>query len=348
MSLPTARFDYPLPPEAIAQEPIEPRDHARLLVVDRARERVTHHRFHELPQLLPPRTRLFRNVAKVLPARLQGQRPTGGAVECLLLRPLAADPLAWECLLKPARKFAPGDHFDLGHGLARACVEARQPDGTARLRFQLHRHRSVTALAQEIGAPPLPPYIAREATPADASRYDTVYADPARAVAAAAPTAGLHFTPELLQRLAAAGFSFHDLLLHVGLGTFRPIQTEDVTAHRMHGELYEIPAATRPLLAPDSAPRLCVGTTTLRAIEDYARRPSKPPAGDWVAEANLFLYPPAEFHADALITNFHLPRSTLVVLVSALASREAILDAYAEAVQRGYRFYSYGDAMWIR
>ena len=359
----TALFDYPLPVERIAQMPAEPRDSARLLVVDRATRRVSHHIFRELPSLLPPGTRLFRNHASVFKARLRLTRPTGGHLECLLLHPdLVRDPAAniWWCLLKPGKKYAMGAKFGVA-GLFEATVFEKQPDGRVLAKFDAPG--GVLTVCEKIGEMPLPPYIQRnKANPAlstpDDQNYQTVYADPAKKIAAAAPTAGLHFTPEVLTALDKRGFISHDLALRVGLGTFRPITSEKLEDHVIHREWYEIPVATRQALATPAGPRLAVGTTTLRALEDYFLK-FKPMAGavpmeSWIAEADLFIYPPRQFAgADLLLTNFHLPRSTLLCLVSAFltpGSTDGIAwlkEIYADVLARGYRFYSYGDAMLI-
>jgi len=355
-------FDYPLPEELIAQVPAERRDESRLLVYDRATGKTEHTIFRYLPEYLPEKLTVFRNSASVFKARLRGRRVTGGAVECLLLHP-DREPHTFWCLLKPGKKLPVGSHF-LGNGF-RADVLAVKDTGERQVRFTLEAADNVIALAESIGEIPLPPYIerAREADPAlremDALRYQTVYADPAKKVAAAAPTAGLHFTPQLLEYLKARGAHFHDIRLHVGLDTFQPIKADTIEEHIIHREIYEIPEATaRVLSEAPTAPRLCIGTTSVRACEDFCKKTATEPyrgEGSFLAEADLFLYPPARFLAtDLLLTNFHLPRSTLLCLVSAfLAPGETngikILKAlYAEAIAMRYRFYSYGDAMLIR
>jgi S-adenosylmethionine:tRNA ribosyltransferase-isomerase len=361
----TALFDYPLPPECIAQQPVEPRDTAKLLVVERTSRRVTHGIFRDLPHWLPPGTRLFRNDAAVFKARLRLPRPGGGHLECLLLHPDdAADASGniWWCLLKPGRKFPIGSSFGI-EGIFTATVLEKLADGRCRARFDVADAGGVPMLAERLGEAPLPPYIRRDGAEAatqrsrDAADYQTIYADPAKKIAAAAPTAGLHFTTAVLAALAARGVSCYDLALRVGLGTFRPITAERVEDHVIHREWYEIPAATRAALGPEGGPRLAVGTTTLRALEDYwSKNPAgaPPDAGPWMAEAGIFIYPPRTFAgADLLLTNFHLPRSTLLCLVSAFlapGSTDGIAwlkELYAEAVALGYRFYSYGDAMLI-
>jgi len=363
----TALFDYELPAQRVAAEPARRRDESRLMVVRRASGAVSHHVFRELPDLLPAGTALFRNTARVLRARLPGRRPSGGRVECLLLRPADAEADTWWCLLKPAAKTAAAGVFGLD-GIYSAHVEGGGAEGW-RVRFATAGGKTVAALAEEFGALPLPPYIvrARNGTAAaggafdalDRERYQTVYADPARTVAAAAPTAGLHFTPELLAELRGRGFAFRDLVLHVGLGTFQPVKTERVEEHPIHSECYELPAETAAAVLAGGGRRLAVGTTSLRAMEDFARKhaaEAAPPApgGGFAGEAALFITPPAKFlGADFLLTNFHLPRSTLMCLVAAFLTPGAtggiawLKSLYTEAVARNYRFYSYGDAMLV-
>jgi S-adenosylmethionine:tRNA ribosyltransferase-isomerase len=354
--LKTALFDYELPPELIAQTPAAHRDQSRLLVVDRARHTVGHHVFADLPDLIGGRFSLFRNNASVIPARLFGQRPTGGRVECFLHRP-AGVPNDWWCLLRPGRKLPPGSTFRR-EGYFEATVTEKHEEHGYRVTFTTPGRASILEVAQEIGLVPLPPYIARDAgaalAPLDRERYGTVYADLAKPVAVAAPTAGLHFTPEVNTRLAAAGAGFFDVTLHVGLGTFRPIQTEDIEAHQIHRELYELPPATQAALFAQPGRRLAVGTTSVRTIEDFLSKHTAPTAATVLDEAALFLYPPAKFRGiDALITNFHQPRSTLLCLVAAFlapGSTDGIAwlhELYAEAIASRYRFFSYGDAMLI-
>ncbi len=358
----TRLFDYPLPGELIAQEPLQRRDQSRLLVVDRQSGAISHRTFREIGDLLPPGGCLFRNNASVLPARLRGFLPTGGAVECLLLSP-GARPHNWRCMVRPGRKLQPGASFGLD-GEYRAEILNVLDEGERLIAFSLEKDATVTALANRLGEVPLPPYIRREKDDPritmDRDRYETVYANQDRRVSAAAPTAGLHFTPQLLEELERMNFTSAEITLHVGAGTFQPIKTERVADHAIHREIYEIPPETLEILqAPQPAPRIAVGTTTVRTLEDYARRrgtiPASPlPGSPFTAEADLFLYPPARFAlTDVMITNFHLPRSTLLCLVSAfLTPGETrgiawLKDIYAEAVARRYRFYSYGDAMLI-
>jgi S-adenosylmethionine:tRNA ribosyltransferase-isomerase len=316
-----------------------------------------------LPGFLNSGDILFRNNAAVLPARLLAQRPTGGRVECFLLRSVPdaahgpAPAVEWWCLLRPARRLPVGATF-AREGAFSATVRAQEGDGVARVSFSTVTGESIPAIANRLGEVPLPPYIHRRQTAAqrqqDLERYQTVYADRSHQVAVAAPTAGLHFTPELLARLAADGVRFADLTLHVGLGTFRPIETDSVEQHRIHRETYEIPAAAQRLLAKDAGRRIAVGTTSVRTIEDFLRREVSPGGGDFMGEAGLFIYPPFAFRGvDALITNFHQPRSTLLCLVAAFLAPGStdgiawIKEIYAEAIARQYRFFSYGDAMLI-
>ncbi len=362
MPLAASLFDYALPDHLIAQHPAAHRDASRLLVVDRAARSFSHHTFSDLPKFLRPGDTLIRNNAAVLPARLRAQRPTGGTVECLLLRPGAhtAQPNSWWCLVRPGKKLPVGARFSHGDDFT-AEILVKQDDGLNLVTFRTARDEPIDLVARRLGEMPLPPYITREGTAterdADVVRYQTVYADPARTVAAAAPTAGLHFTPELLAQLAAAGIATADVTLHVGLGTFRPIETEFIEDHPIHREVYEMPAATQRLLL-DPRPtgkRIAIGTTSLRSSEDFlGKHPAAPPAEPFITETNLFVYPPRTFRGiDALLTNFHQPRSTLLCLVSAFlapGSTDGIAflhELYAEATAREYRFFSYGDAMLI-
>ncbi len=377
-ALSTDLFDYPLPSDLIAQEPAARRDESRLLVVDRAKRHIQHRVFGELPAILGPSDILFRNNASVLPARLCARRPTGGKVECLLLTRIDRTPdtnaETWRCLVKPGRKLPVGSVFE-GEGRAfSAEITALEGDGVVQVRFQTPGYEPLVAVAQRTGQMPLPPYIERnEASRGkdDRSRYQTVYADTSRPVAAAAPTAGLHFTPELLAALAAKGIQTADLTLHVGLGTFRPISTATIEEHLMHQETYELPVSSqralfhtlRPTHATESAAlaagmakgrRVAVGTTSARSIEDFLATHQAPLDTPWIASTSIYLYPPCRFRGvDALITNFHQPRSTLLCLVAAFLAPEStdgiawLKEIYAEAVARRYRFFSYGDAMLI-
>jgi S-adenosylmethionine:tRNA ribosyltransferase-isomerase len=373
--LSTDLFDYDLPARLIAQTPAARRDASRLLVVHRSERRLEHRVFTDLGDYLRPGDTLFRNNAAVLPARLLASRPSGGAVECLLLRPAAPRPGEvdpgdeWWCLLRPGKKLPVDAAFGIT-GVFTGTVLEKDAEGAARVAFACApapdgAPTDIVAVANRCGEVPLPPYIERQHTPeeraADLERYQTVYADRARQVAAAAPTAGLHFTPELLARLASAGVRSADLTLHVGLGTFKPIATASVEEHAIHREIYEVPPATQAAtLAPaPGSRRIAVGTTSVRTLEDFSRKHaaagspqlSGRPVRD---EAAIYLYPPTRFAAvDALVTNFHQPRSTLLCLVSAFlapGSTDGIAwlkEIYAEAIAREYRFFSYGDAMLI-
>jgi S-adenosylmethionine:tRNA ribosyltransferase-isomerase len=359
--IPTDRLDYDLPPELVAQTPAARRDGSRLLVVDRSAHSVEHRMFHELPDFLRTGDTLFRNNASVLPARLIGHRPTGGKIECFLLRKEetpAGTGEVWRCLVRPGRKLPVGAVFEVAGGALAGTVASILSEGTVLVRFDTRAGESVVDAANRAGEIPLPPYIERRDASLreqDRERYQTVYADRHRQVAVAAPTAGLHFTPEVLGRIQANGVRTADLTLHVGLGTFRPIATETVEAHPIHSELYEIPAETqRALFPPLKGRRIAVGTTTVRSIEDFLSGHDAPTEKAHLAEASLFIYPPRTFRGvDALITNFHQPRSTLLCLVASFltpGSTEGIdwlMEVYADAVARRYRFFSYGDSMLI-
>jgi S-adenosylmethionine:tRNA ribosyltransferase-isomerase len=348
-------FDYSLPERLIAQQPAQRRDESRLLVVDRATRRIEHRHFRDLPAYLRPGDTLFRNNAAVIPARLHATRPTGGQVECLLLRP-AATAGDWWCLLRPGKKLPVGATFGLPDAFT-GTVREKTEDGLARVGFTT-AEGDILAVANRIGEMPLPPYItghdSAELHRQDKERYQTVYADRSHQVAAAAPTAGLHFTPELLTQVSSQGVTFADLTLHVGLGTFRPITAERIEDHAIHREVYEIPIDTQQALFRAQGRRIAVGTTSVRSIEDFLSRHDAATTRDFMGEASIFIYPPRTFRGvDALITNFHQPRSTLLCLVSAFLAPGSdtgiswLREIYAVAVAREYRFFSYGDAMLI-
>ncbi|MBP7275240.1 MAG: tRNA preQ1(34) S-adenosylmethionine ribosyltransferase-isomerase QueA [Kiritimatiellae bacterium] len=345
----TADFDYILPPERIAQVPMEPRDAARLMVLHRAERRIEHRVVRELPDLLRAGDLLVLNNTRVIPARLRGYKPgTRGAVEIFLLEPLADG--VWDALLRARRRPKPGARVVLGPN-EDAEAELLEDLGDGRVRVRLRAPEPFEAWLESAGEPPLPPYIRRakgdERRAGDRERYQTVYARHAGAVAA--PTAGLHFTAALLDRLAAAGIGRAELTLHVGIGTFRPVTAELAEDHPMEPERYRVPESTVEALVRARAAGgriVAVGTTATRTLETIAAHGWPPSAGE--GRSALFIRPPYEFKAvDALLTNFHLPCSTLLMLVSAFAGRELVREAYETAIREKYRFYSYGDAMLI-
>ncbi|HEX2853633.1 MAG TPA: tRNA preQ1(34) S-adenosylmethionine ribosyltransferase-isomerase QueA [Opitutaceae bacterium] len=358
MPLAAELFDYTLPSHLVAQTPAGRRDQSKLLVVNRTTRTIAHHRFQDLPSFLSAGDVLIRNNAAMLPARLHGLRPTGGQVECFLLRP-TADAEIWECLLKPGKKLPVGATFAHASGEFTGTITKKDPSsGSAFVRFSTRNDQPIDAVANRLGDVPLPPYIERpdkSRREFDLERYQTVYAETSRRVAVAAPTAGLHFTPELLATLATHGIKSADITLHVGLGTFKPITTPTIEAHAIHREIYELPVATqRVLFPPLTGRRVAVGTTSVRSIEDFLGSHDAPLEKTQVSETGIFIYPPCRFRGvDALITNFHQPRSTLLCLVAAFlapGSTEGISwlhEIYREAIAHEYRFFSYGDAMLI-
>ena len=337
----TSDFDFHLPEELIAQTPLERRDASRLLTLDKTTGSISHHRFCDLPSFLQPGDCLVLNDSRVLPARLIGHRPTGGACEVLLLVDKGED--LWECLVRPGRRLKPGAQVMFGDGQLTATVEAELADGKRAVRF--HYQGIFLEILEQLGRMPLPPYIKAELD--DQERYQTVYS---RVVgSAAAPTAGLHFTPELLKRVEENDVKVCYVTLHVGLGTFRPVKAEDIQDHEMHAEFCMISQETANIIN-ETRQRggrvVCVGTTSCRTIESFAAEDGT--LSEHSGWTNIFIYPGYRFKVlDALITNFHLPQSTLIMLVSALAGREHVLAAYEEAVQEKYRFFSFGDAMFI-
>lgn len=338
----TSDFYYDLPQELIAQTPLDRRDSSRLMTLNRETGETGHVHFYDLPSLLRPGDCLVLNDSRVLPARLLGHRePTGGAVEVLLL--IDKGEKVWECLVRPGRKIKHGTRLSFGGGLLTADVLEEVEGGNRLIRF--HYEGIFLELLEQLGKMPLPPYIKEELQ--DRERYQTVYS---REVgSAAAPTAGLHFTKELLSQIEEMGVRLAYVTLHVGLGTFRPVKEEELTNHEMHAEYCMISKNTADVINEakrDGGRIICVGTTSCRTIESWAAADgTMKEASGWT---DIYIYPGYRFKVmDCLITNFHLPESTLVMLVSALAGREHILSAYAEAVKAHYRFFSFGDAMFI-
>ena len=337
----TSDFYYNLPKELIAQTPIEPRDHSRLLVCDR-RGAMRHCFFYNIIDYLQKGDAVVVNYTKTIPARLIGKRENGGTVEFLLLKRCDRD--TWEALVRPGRKLKPGDTATFGEGLLRAKVlDYISAEGGRLVRFEYEG--VFEELLDRLGTMPLPPYITEKLD--NPSRYNTVYAKIDGS--AATPTAGLHFTEELLSRIEKKGISIIPILLHVGLGTFRPVKAEDVSEHVMHSEYYEVnqQAADAINAARRGGSRIvCVGTTSVRTLETVTGEDGVVHAG--AGYTKLFITPGFRFHAtDAMITNFHLPESTLLMLVSAFMGKENALGAYREAIEKGYRFFSFGDAMMI-
>ena len=336
-------FWYDLPKELIAQEPASPRDAARLMVLSQKDDSIQHRIFHDLPEYLEPGDLLVVNNSKVLPARIVGiKQPTGAVCELLLLRQVKGD--QWECLAKPGKRMQPGTKVSFGDGSLTAVVDETMEDGNKYVTFYYDTETLYEKL-DEFGKMPLPPYIKEELQ--DQERYQTVYSKVNGS--AAAPTAGLHFTPELLERIAAKGVGVGYVTLHVGLGTFRPVKEDEIEQHDMHSEYCTIPQETADLInrtKVNGGRVICVGTTSCRTIESWAGEDGTMTAtGGWT---NIYIYPGYRFKVmDALVTNFHLPESTLIMLVSALAGREHVLASYEEAVRERYRFFSFGDAMFI-
>ena len=337
----TSDFHYDLPEELIAQTPLEKRDASRLMVIHRDSGELEHRIFSDLPDYLNPGDCLVINDSRVLPARLLGNRSTGGAVEVLLLQDKSNG--VWECLTKPGRKTQPGTELSFGNGLLTATVIGALEDGNKLIQF--HYSGIFLEILEKLGKMPLPPYIHEDLE--DSERYQTVYS---REIgSAAAPTAGLHFTPELMERIRNMDVTFAPVTLHVGLGTFRPVKAEEIQDHHMHSEYCILPKSTADLLneTRDRGGRIiCVGTTSCRTLESFANEDgSFTERSGWT---NIFIYPGYRFKAmDALITNFHLPESTLLMLVSAFAGRDHVLAAYEEAVRQRYRFFSFGDACFF-
>ena len=340
-SMRTDDFDYILPPELIAQTPVYPRDSSRMLVFNRQEDSVQHKHFYDILDYLKEGDVLVRNNTKVLPARMFAFTPNGGKVEVLLLKRF--DLNEWEVLVKPGKKAKNGAILTFNDKLSLQVLSTIEETGSRRVKFIYDG--VFEDIIAEIGEMPLPPYITEKLS--DQGRYQTVYAT--HDGSAAAPTAGLHFTPELIEKLTKKGVQIVDVLLHVGLGTFRPVKVDDVTKHHMHSEYYEISEKSAEVI--NKAKRegrrvIAVGTTSVRTLESVADSQGfvKAQKGD----TDIFIYPPYQFKCiDALITNFHLPKSTLLMLVSSLSTREKILEIYNTAVKEKYRFFSFGDCMFI-
>ena len=336
-------FNFELPEELIAQDPLEDRSSSRLLVLDKETGDVEHHVFKEIVDYLNPGDCLVINDTKVLPARLIGEREgTGAKVEVLLLKRNEND--IWETLVKPGRKAKPGTKLVFGNGLLHAEVLEVVEEGNRMIQF--HYEGIFEEILDQLGQMPLPPYITHQLE--DKNRYQTVYAK--NTGSAAAPTAGLHFTPELLKQIEEKGVDIAHVTLHVGLGTFRPVKVDNILEHHMHSEFYQIEQCEADKInrAKENGHRvICVGTTSCRTVESAADENGRlRECSGWT---EIFIYPGYQFKIlDCLITNFHLPESTLIMLVSALAGREHVLAAYEEAVKERYRFFSFGDAMFIK
>ncbi len=338
----TADFDYSLPPELIAQVPVEPRDSSRLLVLDRASRSLTHRTFSDLADYLESGDCLAVNETRVMPARLLGRKAaSGGAVEILLIAPLPDG--TWEAMVKPGRRLMPGARIEFDPPIMSAVIEGVLPEGRRSVRLEFTGD-AIDAIKQ-VGTVPLPPYIRKPL--ADSERYQTVYAATEKSVAA--PTAGLHFTARLLEEIKRAGIEMAAVDLTVGPGTFQPVRMDEIEDHIMHSEAFELPAAAAGVINRIRCAGgriVAVGTTSARVLETMAKANGTVRAG--AGATDLFIYPGYKFKAvDALVTNFHLPRSTLLMLVCAFAGRELIMKAYKEAVAERYRFYSFGDAMVI-
>ena len=336
-------FYFDLPEELIAQDPLEDRSSSRLLVLDKETGETSHHVFREIVDYLEPGDCLVINDTKVIPARLIGEKEgTGAKVEVLLLKRKEND--VWETLVKPGRKMKPGAKLVFGNGLLHAEVKEVVEEGNRLIQFQYEG--IFEEILDQLGQMPLPPYITHQLE--DKNRYQTVYAK--HTGSAAAPTAGLHFTPELLEQIKAKGVDIAHVTLHVGLGTFRPVKVENILEHHMHSEFYQIEQSEADKInrAKESGHRvICVGTTSCRTVESAVDENGKlKECSGWT---EIFIYPGYKFKVlDCLITNFHLPESTLIMLVSALAGREHVLAAYEEAIKERYRFFSFGDAMMIK
>lgn len=338
-------FFYDLPEELIAQTPSEQRDGSRLMVIHRKNGEIEHKIFHDIIDFLNPGDTLVVNNSKVIPARLMGIKEESGIVcEFVLLRRHELD--LWECLVRPGRRLKPGASVSFGDGLMKGTVMETIEGGNRLVKFEYDKNQGdFFSVLDKVGQMPLPPYITKKLE--DRSRYQTVYAKTEGS--AAAPTAGLHFTPELIERLKAKGIEVVPVMLHVGLGTFRPVKVEDIKNHEMHAEYIEVTAEAADIInsrRKAGGRTVCVGTTSCRTLESATDDSGTVHAVN--DDTGIFIYPGYKFKAvDALITNFHLPESTLLMLVSAFYNREAMMDAYKTAVEEKYRFFSFGDAMFI-
>lgn len=340
----TSDFYYDLPEELIAQTPVEPRDSSRLLAMDRTSGKIEHKHFYDILDFLKEGDCLIANDSRVLPARIYGiKQPTGARVEFLLLHQVENN--QWETLCKPGRKATAGTEFIFGDGILKAKVLEVKDDGNRVVEFEYPNDENIYSALDKVGKMPLPPYITEELQ--DQERYQTVYSN--EIGSAAAPTAGLHFTKELMEKIKAKGVKIGYVTLHVGLGTFRPVKVDDVKNHKMHSEHYEVPQETADLIKEtkkNGGRVIAVGTTSCRTLESVAKEYGEVKACDGFTE--IFIYPGFEFKVlDGLITNFHLPESTLIMLVSAFAGYDNTLNAYKIAVDEKYRFFSFGDAMFI-
>lgn len=341
----TKDFYYDLPKELIAQTPIEPRDSSRMMILDKNSGEISHKHFYDIVDELKSGDCLILNDSRVLPARIYGiKEKTGACVEFLLLKQIENN--VWECLAGPGKKAKPGSAFTFGDGIMRGEVVGVTDEGNRLVKFS-YGDDGFFASLEKVGKMPLPPYITEELK--DNERYQTVYSR--ELGSAAAPTAGLHFTKELMKKLEDKGVKLGYVTLHVGLGTFRPVKAEEITEHKMHSEHYEIPPATAKLIEQTKANGgrvIAVGTTSCRSLEACASQ-NKGRVVPYVGNTDIFIYPGYEFNVlDGLITNFHLPESTLIMLVSAFAGYENTMNAYKTAVEEKYRFFSFGDAMFIR
>lgn len=338
----TSDFYYDLPQELIAQEPLKIRSESRLMVLDKSSGEIAHRHFYDIAEYLNEGDTLILNDTKVLPARLYGAKEdTGGAIEFLLLHKHTLD--TWEVILKPGRRAKPGARFVFGNGELKAEILDVVNDGNRLVRFEYDG--VFEEVLDRLGEMPLPPYITKKLE--DKDRYQTVYAK--HTGSAAAPTAGLHFTPELIEKIKQKGVNIGYVTLHVGLGTFRPVKADEISEHKMHSEFYILPKETAELVnrtKKNGKRVVSVGTTATRVLETVGMQSET--LSEQTGWTDIFIYPGKEFHViDALITNFHLPESTLIMLVSALAGRENVLNAYNVAVKEKYRFFSFGDAMFI-